>query len=36
MQMSPEQLKMLQDHTQPSTNRPLQPKGAREVIELVP
>jgi carbonic anhydrase len=35
-QMSPQQIKKLRDSTQPTTNRPLQAKGSREVVELVP
>jgi carbonic anhydrase len=35
-QMSPDQIKTLHERTQPSTSRPLQPAGAREVVELVP
>jgi carbonic anhydrase len=35
-QMSPDQIKTLHDRTQPSSSRPLQPVGAREVVELIP
>jgi len=35
-QMSPDQIKKLHDRTQPSSSRPLQPAGAREVVELIP
>src|SRR5580658_3454517 len=35
-QMSPGQIKTLHDRTQPSSSRPLQPAGAREVVELIP
>jgi carbonic anhydrase len=35
-QMSAEQAKLLHDRTQPTTNRPLQPLGTREVVELSP
>jgi carbonic anhydrase len=35
-QMSPDQIKTLHEHTEPSTNRPLQRMGARDVVELVP
>jgi carbonic anhydrase len=35
-QLSPEQIRKLREVTQPSTNRPLQHLGSREVSELVP
>ncbi len=35
-QMSPDQIKTLHDRTQPSSSRPIQPAGAREVVELLP
>lgn len=35
-QMSPDQIKTLHEHTEPSTNRPLQRMGARDIVELVP
>jgi len=36
MQMSPEQIKTLHAHTEPSTSRPRQKLGSREVLELIP
>ena len=36
MQVSADQIRVLQQGTGPSTSRPLQPRGTREVIELVP
>jgi len=36
MQMSPDQIAMLHDRTQPTTNRPVQAMGPREVVEMVP
>jgi carbonic anhydrase len=35
-QVSSEQVRRLKAITQPTTNRPLQPLGAREVVELAP
>jgi len=35
-QVSAEQVRKLKAITQPTTNRPLQPLGAREVVELAP
>lgn len=35
-QMSPDQIKTLHERTQSSSSRPLQPAGAREVVELIP
>jgi carbonic anhydrase len=34
--MSPEQIARLRDRTAPRTNRPIQPTGNRQVVELVP